>query len=147
MPGLLEPDVMTVTICGVARLQETIAAWKPDTVVSTVPAPVHDLAHVEVLIDDLYNKELAGYKRALRTVLACRGKRILVHCEHGKSRSAALAIALIYREDGAVGVAAFLAAHQEVEPNPLLLFFADELLEAHGDLLRSCRGRYKGASL
>ena len=72
--------------------------------------------------------------------------RILIHCQHGRSRSAALAIALLGR-DSPNDVREVLRHHPEAEPNPLLLLLADEILGAKGELLQACAERYKGRTL
>lgn len=120
-----------------------------DVVVSAMTnAPVINGAeHLHLPIDDVYLGQIAGYKDAIRKVLALDGeKRVVIHCEHGMSRSPALALALLYRRNPD-DVDAFLAQNADVEPNPLLLLFADEILGAKGDLLRRCAERYKGRRL
>lgn len=138
-----------VTICNLRSVAKMVNEWTPDVVVSAVPIGIDGappFKHVDVPIDDIYNRELLLYKNAIRAVLAVKGERILVHCEHGQSRSAALAIAKIY-QDNPDNVEVFLTEHPEAEPNPLLLLLADEILSANGDLFARCRFRYKGRQL
>lgn len=122
-----------------------IRDWKPDTVISAIPniLPPDELQHLSVPIDDIYNVLLISYKQAIRKVLACRGDRLLIHCEHGQSRSAALAIIKLYSEDPNQ-IEEWFHEHPEAQPNPLLLLLGDEILQADGDLLKRCRGHYKG---
>lgn len=138
-----------VTICSLKALSHTVRAYEPTTVVSAIPVTFDGeqaFQHVSVPIEDIYNVQLRAYKDAIRKVLACESERIVVHCEHGQSRSAALAIAKVYQQNPD-DVATFLDQHPEAEPNPLLLLLADELLGADGDLLKRCRERYKGRRL
>lgn len=137
-----------VRCCGLNALAHHLESFKPDLVISCVPPNV-DLGDVPMLkagCEDIYNQTLIPYYNAVRAVLEAEGKRILVHCQHGLSRSAALACAKIYQSDPD-GVEKFLEANPEVQPNPLLLLIADEELGADYDLLRRCRGRMKGNSL
>lgn len=142
-----------VNICGLATLDKTIEDFQPDVVVSALRFYPPSLIRSKVVkarwhtnIDDIYLREMAGYKEAIRGVLDLEEERILIHCRHGQSRSAALAIAKIY-QGNPDGVTQFLEDHPEAEPNPLILLFADEILEADGDLLRRCKDRYKGRNL
>lgn len=133
-----------VNISSLLRLSETVDEWKPDCVVAAIPTSLNgDFEHLSLPIEDIYNVQIAMYKDAVCKVLECTRTRILVHCEHGLSRSAALAIAKLYQAEPD-SVDRFLEQHPEVQPNPLLLLFADEILNADGDLLRRCSGRYKG---
>lgn len=139
---------MKVKISGIRDLPRTADNWKPDCIVSAVPVPegMFDGNHLRVPIEDIYNAQLQSYKDAIRAVLAQDSERMLVHCQHGMSRSAALAIAKLYQHDKHA-IAPFLEEHPEAEPNPLLLLLADEILGTGGGLLRRCSERYKGRRL
>ena len=140
--------MVEVNICSFDKLWNVINLWKPDTIISAIKIgmPSTNSHRIEVPIEDIYAREIILYKDAIREVLACTSQRILIHCWHGRSRSAALAIAKIYSVNPD-GVATFLEEHPEAEPNALLLLFADEILGAEFDLLRRCKGRYKGHEL
>lgn len=131
-----------IDICSLSNLEATIASMRPDLVVSAVPASVAG-AQLLVPIIDILNRDLRLYKTAIRAVLASPEEKILFHCEQGKSRSGALALAKVYQRDpGSVGE--WIDAHPEAEPNPLLLLFADQILEAHGHLLAQTHSCVKG---
>lgn len=138
---------MIVAVSSVYALKEI--RTDVDIVVSALlNAPVISGAEqLHLPIDDVYLGQIRGYKDAIRKVLAIDDeKRIVIHCEHGMSRSPALAIALLYKHNPD-DVDAFLAQNETVEPNPLILLYADEILGANGDLMRRCRDRYKGRRL
>jgi predicted protein tyrosine phosphatase len=144
----MDGRMTSVRCCGLNTLPHQLEQFKPDLVISCVPPNV-DLGDTPMLktgMEDIYNQTLIPYKNAVRRVLEAEGTRILVHCQHGLSRSAALACAKIYQSDPD-GVDKFLEANPEVQPNPLLVLIADEELGADFDLLRRCRKRLKGASL
>lgn len=104
-------------------------------------------AHIDArCVPDILNRQLASYKNLIRNTLQLSEGPVLINCEHGRSRSMALALILVYRENPD-DVAEFLEQHPEAEPNPLLLLFGDEILGAGGDLLKRCSGRYKGRAL
>ena len=137
-----------VRVCGLATLGDQLELFRPDLVVSCVPTNVkHDLPSVFATCDDIYNQQLISYKNAVRRVIELENAgRVLIHCQHGLSRSAALACALLYKRDPA-SVNRFLEDNPEVQPNPLLLLIADEELGADYDLMRRCQNRWKGKSL
>lgn len=143
-----------VEICSLAGLVEKVGTWKPDRVVSLVPAG-HERAHevervaprTAAFIEDVMNQQLSGYKQAIRQVLALREARILFHCEHGRSRSGALAIVKAYQTGGSSAVRRFLDDNPQAEPNPLLLLLADEIMSTAGALVALCGERYKGRRL
>ena len=141
--------MMNVTICSIHDLPKYIDSQAPDLVVSAVNGPMElptSATHLKLPIEDVYNVMLRTYKEAIRDLLHAEGKEIVIHCYHGISRSAALACIKLYQEDPEL-VDLFLKENPKAEPNPLLLLFGDEELEADGDLLRRARWRYKGARL
>ena len=141
---------MQVHTSSLAELETMIGKLNPDCVVSLVPEPsrIPGRTHVRAPIPDIYNRQLAAYKDAIRMVIATRGDVVLVHCEMGQSRSAALAIIKAFADDP-TGAAAkrFLIEYPDAQPNPLLLMLGDEILKLDGLIVRFCRGLYKGAQL
>ena len=149
-----------VRVSSIDNIPRSCLEWKPTHIVSAICSLDIRLANVDyheavksvktsyLDIDDIYNVQLKSYKDAIRLVLAADSERVLIHCRHGKSRSAALVIAKLYQQDSSgESVVEFLDGHSEAEPNPLILLFADEILKAGGHLLSLCRGRYKGSAL
>lgn len=148
-----------IRCCSNADLGREIAEFEPELVISCVPPPNPNTGDPVLLdgderyiwvpagCDDIYNQQLISYKNAVRRALSSfAGGKTLVHCKLGLSRSAALAVALVYKHDPE-DVGPWLDANPDVQPNPLLLMIADEELGADFDLLRRCRGRWKGAQL
>lgn len=135
-----------VRCCGLQTLQHQLDVFQPDRVVSCVVGVPHTLPMTTAICEDIFNMQLIDYKNAVRKVLDIEEDRVLIHCRHGLSRSAALACALLYKRDPA-SVNRFLEDNPEVQPNPLLLLIADDELGADYDLMRRCRGRMKGNSL
>lgn len=146
---------MIVQTCGVQALQETILEFNPHLVISCASWESRlDLSEgwsarvVFARVDDIYNQQLIAYKNAIRAALdSAKGEdHVLVHCQHGLSRSAAIACAVLWQHEPSA-VDRWLEQHPDAQPNPLLLLLADEILDADFDLLRRCRQRYKGRML
>jgi protein-tyrosine phosphatase len=137
-----------IQVCGLVALENKLRDFKPDLVVSCVPPGVElgDVPMLKAGCKDIYLNQLSAYKDAVRSVLLIEEPRVLIHCQHGLSRSAALACALLWKRDPA-SVNRFLEDNPEVQPNPLLLLIADEELGADFDLMRRCRHRWKGKTL
>ncbi len=139
-----------IRCCGLSTLDREVVDFEPELVVSCVPPTSTTQTSARWLpagCDDIYNAQLTSYQNALRNLLgAFVGEKTLIHCQHGLSRSAALALMLVYKHNPD-DVRPWLEANPAVQPNPLLLLFADELLGADFDLMRRCRGRWKGYNL
>lgn len=136
---------MKVEISSAIDLNSRCNEFQPEIVVQCYQTPSPVQIH-PAFMDDILNWDIGVYKNAIRVVLGLTQKRILFQCQHGMSRSAALAIVKLYSEDPGA-VPDFLQSHPEAQPNPLILMLADEILDTDGALVRLCKGRYKGAAL
>lgn len=141
---------MEIVICSVKAVATAIARKPPGLVISALRQPINQQTknHHQFAIDDIYNHFIQQYKDTIRrTLRLAEGEDyIVVHCRHGLSRSAALALIIAYNQSPDA-VDELLDMYPKIEPNPLLLLYGDEILKADGDLLRRCKGRYKGALL
>ena len=115
---------MQVHASSLAKLEESKQRYQPDCIVSAVPVDkgnIEGCSHVLIPIADIYNAQLGAYKNAIRQLLRAEGSNFLIHCEHGQSRSAALAIIKAFQCDPTGTMAKrFLIEHTDAQPNPLL---------------------------
>ena len=87
---------------------------------------------------------------AVRTVLEfserlCDGDYCLIHCAMGISRSTAMAFAVLCQHAGLGYESKCLAALEKIRPcacpNPLIVHFADEILQRNGAMIQAVKDR------
>jgi len=94
-----------------------------------------DRKHLVAPTKNDVKKLLKFFKKAL---LEDGDKKFLIHCQAGKSRSAAAALMLLYLNMKNADKAAkkLVEIRSIAKPNPLMVKFADEVLECNGDLIK-----------